>query len=1074
MTFHERLEAWRQGLASASEVSSSEEEGREWLKIFRSMPPFDTNPDIWTDVLAVSGLSESELVTVLGLRPDGLAANPIPQRLSQLLEASLAGASGEDAPLPPPEAIGPLGGFLELSRPFVLRALRRLREEAPAGHYSSRQLQELFLEALLAVAYRITHRTLVLELNVARLEERLEGETAEERFQSFVRLLRDPAVAWALYQEYPVLTRQVMEGMDQLTEVILELLHRLEADRDLLATTFFAGHDPGPLEQVSMSGDGHRGGRRVLTLVFQERRLIYKPHSLAVDVHFQNLLRWVNEQGYQPAFRSILCLDRGAYGWTEFVTPEDCQEPEQIDRFYRRQGGLLALLYAMLATDFHHENLIASGEHPVLVDLESLFHPSLKRENTGDVSQQTIEALTYSVLRTAMLPTPNFFGDNDSPTDLSGLSDIEGQLGPGGIAYVDIEIADEARIARANMAMKGSRNLPTLQGQKPVPAAYVDQLTEGFERFYRFLLEHRQRLLAPDGPIEAFAGAEVRFIFRNTRTYSTLLQETCHPDLQRDALDRDTHFFRLWGILAERKDVAPLVQSELAALWAGDIPFFYTYTDSLDLFDHVDRPLTGLFEETCLSAVRRHLGRLDEADLARQIWFIQGAMTCQDIELDRGEGVPRLSLGIAPAAPVALEAAYLQEARRVGDRLAELALLDPAETQASWLGLVLLREKVWRIMPLGIDLYNGLGGIALFLAYLHQATGEVRHLHLAQATLRTIRQQLSETEDNIQINGGFSGWGGVLYVFAHLGRLWHDEELLEAAHACARQMRVWAPDDQEFDVMSGNAGGILALDSLWDPSAAGMEVRAAMEACGQRLVQASQIDPSGRVWYSRALGCAPLAGFSHGAAGIAAALSILAQRTGEASYAACAKEAIAFERTLFSPEEGNWRDLRGLKADADLRGPLPDVFPVAWCNGAPGIGLGRLRMGLSDPALREEVEVAVAATSRAGFGFNHCLCHGDLGNLDLLLEAQRQGLGCVSRPDVDRWGQAVVQGIQDRGWISGTPRGLESPGLLTGIAGMGYQCLRLARPDRVPSVLMLEPPRAGLNGRAAAAAVPDT
>lgn len=49
MTFHERLEAWRQALASASEVACGEEEGREWLKIFRSMPPFDTNPEIWTD-----------------------------------------------------------------------------------------------------------------------------------------------------------------------------------------------------------------------------------------------------------------------------------------------------------------------------------------------------------------------------------------------------------------------------------------------------------------------------------------------------------------------------------------------------------------------------------------------------------------------------------------------------------------------------------------------------------------------------------------------------------------------------------------------------------------------------------------------------------------------------------------------------------------------------------------------------------------------------------------------------------------------------------------------------------------
>ena len=43
-----------------------------------------------------------------------------------------------------------------------------------------------------------------------------------------------------------------------------------------------------------------------------------------------------------------------------------CTAPEEIQRFYERQGGYLALLYVLQATDFHFENLIAAGEHPVL------------------------------------------------------------------------------------------------------------------------------------------------------------------------------------------------------------------------------------------------------------------------------------------------------------------------------------------------------------------------------------------------------------------------------------------------------------------------------------------------------------------------------------------------------------------------------------------------------------------------------------------------------------------------------------------------------------------------------------
>jgi lantibiotic modifying enzyme len=36
--------------------------------------------------------------------------------------------------------------------------------------------------------------------------------------------------------------------------------------------------------------------------------------------------------------------------------------------------------------------------------------------------------------------------------------------------------------------------------------------------------------------------------------------------------------------------------------------------------------------------------------------------------------------------------------------------------------------------------------------------------------------------------------------------------------------------------------------------------------------------------------------------------------------------------------------------------------------------------------------------------------------------------------------------------------GVETPGLMLGIAGTGYQLLRLASPEQIPSVLLLAPP----------------
>ena len=41
-------------------------------------------------------------------------------------------------------------------------------------------------------------------------------------------------------------------------------------------------------------------------------------------------------------------------------------------------------------------------------------------------------------------------------------------------------------------------------------------------------------------------------------------------------------------------------------------------------------------------------------------------------------------------------------------------------------------------------------------------------------------------------------------------------------------------------------------------------------------------------------------------------------------------------------------------------------------------------------------------------------------------------------------------------WRSGAPGAVETPGLLMGLAGIGYELLRIANPDQVPSVLALE------------------
>ena len=106
--------------------------------------------------------------------------------------------------------------------------------------------------------------------------------------------------------------------------------------------------------------------------------------------------------------------------------------------------------------------------------------------------------------------------------------------------------------------------------------------------------------------------------------------------------------------------------------------------------------------------------------------------------------------------------------------------------------------------------------------------------------------------------------------------------------------------------------------------------------------------------------------------------------------------------------------------------------------------------------MHEELKQAILTTVRHGCCDNHSLCHGALGNLELLIEASRQ-LGPEYRPgQYEDMCDQVISDIEEGQWRCGVPMGAETPGLLTGLAGIGYGLLRIWNADRVPSVLLME------------------
>ncbi|MFI1221512.1 MULTISPECIES: type 2 lanthipeptide synthetase LanM family protein [unclassified Streptomyces] len=931
-----------------------------------------------------------------------------------------------------------VSGFGPVVAPFVEAAARRLHDAltaagpvagspAPGGPVPDGFSPVLadFRRQLTRRLCRIAARTLVTELHEARRWGRLNGDEAKERFRDFVRLTARRDGLARLVTSYPVLARLLATACLNAGDAFAEMAARLAADRHLLAPAGVLGGsaEPGALTGVEAgAGDSHRGGRSVMLLRFADgARLVYKPRPLAAHRHFNALADWFGSLPGAPEMRVLRVLDRGEYGWAEFVEERPCASVAETRQFYRRQGALLALLHTLDGTDLHHENLIACGPHPVLVDVETLFHPPLGPARSADPAAR---ALHDSVHRVGLLPQL-LVGDTTA-LDMSAI-------GGGGAASSPIETADWAeagtdgmRLVRRAGRFTESANRPRLGGVAADPSAYTEALCGGFRAGYTAIHEHRDELLGPDGLLRLFARDEVRVVPRPTWTYTTLLDESTHPDLMRDAAERHQVLSLLRTPVLGVPALPGLEDEEIAELWCGDVPVFCTRPGGTELWSGTGRTVAGPAHDrsspeaagpTGLARVEAKVRAMDTVDRQDQERIIRAAMVSTSPQPPH-RAAPGGRARSAATAPEPEQ--LLSAARSVGDQLVSLAYRH--ESRTNWIGLELLGERYWRLTPMAADLAGGYTGPALFLAQLAALTGASRYAEAAREALAPVPGLLDALHgrgDELGPlgSGAFAGLGGIAYALTEVGTLLGDREVLDLAGPAVRLSCAASAAEAGYGVRGGAAGGLVSLLAVHGATGRPEAWRGA-ERCAERIAAAPLPDAGG---------------FADGAAGIGWALLRFAGAGGDARHRISGLEA-----------------LRRATAGATA-GP-------AWCEGVAGIALAIADSddALADPELAGWLAARARELADLGPLADDSLCHGESGLLELLGHSALP----AARPAWVRRAGTLLAAADRAGPQCGTPGRVPHPGLLTGLSGIGHGLLRAGFPDRIGSALLLRPSRA--------------
>jgi type 2 lantibiotic biosynthesis protein LanM len=1039
--------------------------------------------------LAWDGLDGSRAAWALDPPADAIPSNPHWWPLLQSLRQSGRDAAACQGGQPLAER-GANQPFVHAWRPAAAWALETLQQRCvdlePRLQLSDAAWLDL-AEALLERLCTTTDQALWELFNQRRTPGQMllahlgangdgKGEPVSEAYDAFMSELLASGYG-VLLSDYPVLGRLLAVVVGLWLDSSEEMVRRLADSRQGLEH-HFAIAPTACLNAIQLGlSDPHRGGRAVAILSFnhpgagEARKVVYKPKDMQVDATYQGVLQILNQASTLPPLRTLTVLCCDGYGFMEWVKHSLSATDGELARFYGHAGRTMAVLHLLGCTDCHHENLIASDDQLLLIDTETLLEADLRDLITDDgddpdVTSDLKNSLQGSVLRSGLLPQWLLAGAGRKRAyDISALGiqppPLEREM-PGWLGLN----SDGMMAGRSRQPASLPTSLPVPLGSPQRLTDFVDELCGGFAIQLQEALRLRPLLLPH---LNAFQGQPRRLVARATRLYFTVQRQMLEPAALRNAVAHGLKLEQLsrsYVLASEKPRNWLMFRAELLQMERLDIPFFEHGIDGEDLPLPEGLPVIEQFMKASgLSAARKRLEELDPAVIDFQQQLIRGAIATRHLKASPtalGSGSGELCADPAPE-PATLDAlAYRQEAFRLGEELWAAAIRD-AKGRPEWLGMDLAADgESFHFGLIGHSLYSGGCGIALLFARLALASCGAVAEEWRQRAWCCVEglADLAERNSNDQLFRlirdlpyGIGGSGGIVLALQLLQRagLPDAERLVERFIAQLRPERLLA--DEGVDLIGGIAGLVGPLLLAGTPRTQELAM-----VCGERLL-ALQLENGG--WPSMAVSSQrrpPLTGLSHGAAGMAAALARLAQASADQRCAAAVRRAVAYERSVFDGERGNWPDFRTSN--------VPDAFMLSWCHGAPGILLSRhaiRQAGLADDDTAVEQQSARASTLAAlttvlhhpGDAAAH-LCCGVLG-LTSLLRVDAQASGQHLPWAVGQAESEVIQQAQASGSYTffGVDQGsLNLPGFYTGKAGVALALLEAADGQRwMPALL---------------------
>lgn len=569
----------------------------------------------------------------------------------------------------------------------------------------------------------------------------------------------------------------------------------------------------------------------------------------------------------------------------------------------------------------------------------------------------------------------------------------------------------------------------------PLVTGHQETFVNGFRKVYERILSIRPQLLGEmESKKSQASDMKIRFILRNTAAYDRLITKTreygwmCDKDLEVEVNNSLNRVFITNGEL-EKSDIA---KEETESILFGDIPYFYTNISSRNLSINGKIIQKDFFTYSAIDHMKDILNGFSTNELEYETRLLKLAIK-RNLEEKSDQAVEE------PERKIIDKKQFVNYAEEIFFKIKEEVITSPR----GYIYFFDLDKNERSAMTLCNHGYvSGYMGIALFVAALSTITEKVEIQNDAIKLYEKLLSQLSkeicvyEKEKIIhesELNIGFDdGVAGMIFVVCRIYELTNSQNAKALLDRLVDIIYKLDLTSERMDMFGGVAGMVASLCNF-DYLLEDKKIKSHVEKmCGILMTNCS-LKYKGSYLVKYKNDKKQIAGMAHGQFGIAMALYKAGLKLGVKKYKEMAEQVLECE----------------YKSNSEL--PLS----LGYCSGISGMGMASLYCSLE--SAQEWIEKEIDIALKSPMLERDYLCCGNCSVIDFLIEAgNKKENPLLIEEAINRLSYIITMKEKsgEYSFVSGQYKKIFIPNLYYGAAGVGYEFLRIADPEKIKSGLL--------------------